>query len=46
MCHYLNGTLRRKVNEELNVAKQWNGVTNFVFFARRGEMTSNPREAH
>ncbi|MGJ0635881.1 Tn3 family transposase [Xenorhabdus bovienii] len=47
MCHYLNHeTLRRKVNEKLNVAEQWNGTTDFVFFARRGEIASNRREAH
>jgi TnpA family transposase len=30
----------------LNVVEQWNGATDFVFFARRGEMVSNRREDH
>jgi TnpA family transposase len=28
------------------VFEQWNGGTDFVFFARRGEMPSNRREDH
>ena len=38
--------LRREINDGLNVVEQWNGVNDFVFFARRGEMTSNRREDH
>ena len=26
------------------MVEQWNGATDFVFFARRGEMVSNRRE--
>ena len=33
-------------NEGLNVVEQWNGATDFVFFARRGEMASNRHEDH
>jgi TnpA family transposase len=36
----------REINEGLNVVEQWNGATDFVFFARRGEMVSNRREDH
>ena len=36
--------LRREIHEGLNVIEQWNGANDFVFFARRGEMTSNRRE--
>ena len=36
--------LRREINEGLNVVEQWNGANDFVFCARRGEMTSNHRE--
>jgi TnpA family transposase len=33
---YLHGeALRREIHEGPNVAKQWNGATDFVFFARR-----------
>ena len=28
------------------MVEQWNGATDFVFFARRGEMVSNRREDH
>jgi hypothetical protein len=38
--------LRREINEGLNVVEQWNGATDFVFFARRGEMVSNRPEDH
>ena len=44
LCRYLHTeSLRREINEGLNVVEQWNGATNFVFFARRGEMVSNRR---
>lgn len=43
LCRYLHSeALRREINEGLNVVEQWNGATDFVFFARRGEMVSNP----
>ena len=35
-----------QVQQGLNVVEQWNGATDFVFFARRGEMASNRREDH
>jgi TnpA family transposase len=38
--------LGREINEGLNVVEQWNGATDFVFFARRGEMVSNRPEDH
>lgn len=46
LCQYLNSEdLRREINEGLNVIEQWNGANDFVFFARRGELTSNDRES-
>jgi TnpA family transposase len=33
-------------HEGLNVIERWNGANDFVYFARRGEMTSNRREDH
>ena len=45
LCQYLHSKdLRREINDGLNVVEQWNGATDFVFFARRGELTSNRTE--
>jgi TnpA family transposase len=47
LCRYLHSdALRREIHEGLNVVEQWNGATDFVFFARRGEMVSNRLEDH
>ncbi len=47
LSRYLHSeALRREINEGLNVVEQWNGATDFVFFARRGELSSNRREDH
>jgi TnpA family transposase len=47
LCRYLHSEeLRREINDGLNVVEQWNGATDFVFFARRGEIVSNRREDH
>ncbi len=45
LCRYLHSEeLRREINEGLNVIEQWNSATDFVFFARRGELVSNRKE--
>ena len=36
--------LPREIHEGLNTIERWNGANDFVYFARRGEMTSNRRE--
>jgi TnpA family transposase len=47
LCRYLHDeTLRREINDGLNVIEHWNGANDFVFFARRGELSSNRREDH
>ena len=47
LCHYLHDeALRREINDGLNVIEQWNSANDFVFFARRGELSSNRREDH
>lgn len=45
LCRYLHSeALRREIHEGLNVIEQWNGANDFVFFGRRGELSSNRRE--
>jgi TnpA family transposase len=45
LARYLHSLpLRREIQEGLNVIEHWNGANDFLYFARRGEMTSNRRE--
>ena len=47
LCNYLHSEpLRREIHEGLNVIEQWNGATDFVLYARRGELVSNRNEDH
>jgi TnpA family transposase len=47
LCRYLHDeALRREINGGLNVIEQWNSANDFVFFARRGELSSNRHEDH
>lgn len=47
LCRYLHSeALRREIHEGLNVIEQWNSANDFIFFGRRGEMTSNRRDDH
>ena len=47
LCNYLHSEpLRREIHEGLNVIEQWNGATDFVLYARRGELVSNRHEDH
>ena len=44
-ARYLHSlAVRREIHEGLNTIERWNGANDFVYFARRGEMTSNRRE--
>ena len=36
--------LRREIHDGLNVVEHWNSANGFIFFARRGEFSSNRRE--
>ena len=45
LAHYLHDrALRDQINDGLNVVEQWNSANDFIFFARRGEVSSNRRE--
>ncbi len=45
LARYLHDrALRVEINDGLNVVEQWNSANDFIFFARRGEVSSNRRE--
>lgn len=45
ICRYLRSkTLRREIQESLNVVENWNSATKFVHFGRGGEISSNKKE--
>ena len=45
LARYLHDrSLRAEINDGLNVIEQWNSANDFIFFARRGEVSSNRRE--
>ena len=45
LCRYLHDqALRREINDGLNVVEHRNSANDFIFFARRGEFSSNRRE--
>jgi TnpA family transposase len=47
LCRFLHDEgLRREINDGLNVIEHWNSANDFVFFARRGELSSNRSEDH
>ena len=47
LCRHLSDeAVRREINDGLNVVEHWSSANDFVFFARRGEMSSNRREDH
>ena len=45
LCDYLSSeNLRREVHEALNIIELWNGVNDFIFYGRGGEISTNRRE--
>lgn len=46
VCEYLHREeVRREIHEGLNVIETWNGTTNFIFFGKGGEISTNNLEA-
>jgi TnpA family transposase len=45
LCEYLaSEELRQEIHEALNIIELWNGVNDFVFFGKSGEITTNRRD--
>lgn len=42
LCRYLeNESLRQEIHEALNVVERWNGVNDFIFYGRKGVISTN-----
>ena len=45
LCRYLRSEkLRIEINEGLNIVESWNGVNDFIFYGKAGEISSNKRK--
>ena len=45
LCEYLHSEkLRQEIQEGLNIIELWNGVNDFIFYGRSGEISSNRRD--
>ncbi|MEE9149494.1 MAG: Tn3 family transposase [Candidatus Tectomicrobia bacterium] len=45
LCRYLHdATLRREINDGLQVVENWNSANDFIFFGKGGDMSSNRLE--
>lgn len=44
LCQYLHSvSLRREINEGLNVVENWNSANSFIFYGKSGEIATNQR---
>ena len=42
LCKYLSSeSLRREIHETLNVIERWNGVNEFIFYGKKGVISTN-----
>jgi TnpA family transposase len=46
LCHYLmDESVRREAQESLNVVENWNSANGFIFYGKRGEVSTNNVDA-
>jgi TnpA family transposase len=45
LCRYLDSEeLRREINEGLNVVESWNSTNGFIYYGKRGEISTNRKD--